>query len=243
MARASMRRLLWVGGIAVVLGVAWLARSSWPMQTLFILIGVSTGTNIQNLWDPPVRWHVKQTLTIETPQGEVTGSVVRAKAIWKDRLHGTSPQSETGEALAIEVSPGRYLFAVLDRGRPDELALMGFPKDQRIWDSMPMLDSFRNKPLAVPPEHYPLMVTFGDIEDPTTVAKVDPLDLPATFGPGYSIKSYDVLLTDEPVTTGGIAGLLPWLGPYPEPPLCQPRSDRDASFCAADIHHGNFIGR
>ena len=233
----------WVAGMAVVAGLLWLLwllMKPQSVQDLFFYFALFTGVDIQNLWDPPVRWHTKQTLTIETPQGEVTSSVVRGKVMWKDRLFNTSPSRETGEAMAIEVSPGRYLFAVIEEMKPNEVKLF-FPYNARLRDSAPKLRSVKNKPLDIPPDQYPLMVTFGDLKDPKSVQEVDPSNLTATFGPGYKIKSYTVEITDEPVSLGETRKLLPWLGRYPEPPLCQPESDRDFSFCAAEIHHGNFI--
>jgi hypothetical protein len=47
-----------------------------------------------------------------------------------------------------------------------------------------------------------MMVTFGDLADPTSVAEVDPDDLAATFGEGVKLKRLTVELTDDPVTTG-----------------------------------------
>lgn len=49
---------------------------------------------------------------------------------------------------------------------------------------------------------YPMLVTFGDLGDPTSVARVDPDDLAASFGEGVSLKRVTVELTDDPVTKG-----------------------------------------
>jgi hypothetical protein len=45
-------------------------------------------------------------------------------------------------------------------------------------------------------------VTFGDIKDPTSVARVDPDDLAASFGAGVKLKAITVEITDDAVTTG-----------------------------------------
>ena len=55
-----------------------------------------------------------------------------------------------------------------------------------------------------------MLVTFGDLSDPTSVAEVDPDDLAATFGEGVRLKRITVQLTDDPVTTG-IEKRLAWL--------------------------------
>lgn len=58
---------------------------------------------------------------------------------------------------------------------------------------------------------YPMLVTFTDLSDPTSVAEVDPDDLAATFGKGVRLKRITVQITDDPVTTG-IEERLGWLG-------------------------------
>lgn len=204
----------WATGIALAAGLVWLFQNTWPMQVLFIIFGLFTGINIQQLWDPPARWHTKQTLTIETPQGDVSSSVVRGKVMWKEPLLRSSPTEETGEALAIEVSPGRYLFAIVEQRKPDEKALLGLHKGERVWEGVPKLISSKGEPLDIPPDQYPLMVTFGDLKDPTSVQEVDPSNLPATFGPGYKIKSYTVEITDAPITRGALEKVLPWMSTY-----------------------------
>ena len=73
------------------------------------------------------------------------------------------------------------------------------------------MKSFRGKVHAIKPKHYPLLVTFGDINDPASVKKVDPNDLAATFGPGYTLKSITLEITDEPVTTGKVEDVLGWV--------------------------------
>ena len=57
---------------------------------------------------------------------------------------------------------------------------------------------------------YPMLVTFGDLDDPTSVERVDPDDLAATFGEGVSLKRITVQVTDDPVTSG-IGQRLGWL--------------------------------
>jgi len=49
---------------------------------------------------------------------------------------------------------------------------------------------------------YPMLVTFGDLDDPASVERVDPDDLAAIFGEGVALKRITVQLTDDPVTTG-----------------------------------------
>jgi hypothetical protein len=54
-------------------------------------------------------------------------------------------------------------------------------------------------------------VTFADVADPTTVARVDPDDLAASFGPGVTLRGMTLEITDDPVTKGVVEGVLGWL--------------------------------
>lgn len=63
----------------------------------------------------------------------------------------------------------------------------------------------------IPRSHYPLLVTFTDTADPTTVREVDPDNLGTTFGSGVSLKRITLEITDEPVTEGKIESVLGWL--------------------------------
>ena len=83
-----------------------------------------------------------------------------------------------------------------------------------------------------------MLVTFGDLNDPTSVERVDPDDLAATFGEGVSLKRITVQITDDPVTTG-IEKRLVWLSKYPEPSLDPTHGPRDFSL-PATLHHGAF---
>ena len=66
-------------------------------------------------------------------------------------------------------------------------------------------------PAEVRAADYPLLVTFADPADPTSVQRVDPANLAASFGPGVTLKRITVEVTNDPVTTG-IEKRLGWLG-------------------------------
>lgn len=159
-------------------------------------------------------WHQKLTLLIETPSGEITGTSV-VEAGWQGPIKRLAPEldtgnsSLTGEAMAVEVRPGRWLFVLL-RGQESLLyALLN--NGGGMEETAPAILAQRD-PLPVRPDLYPLMVTFDDIHDPKTVRRVDPADLAATFGPGVSLKGLTIAVTDEPVTKGKAQGVLGWLG-------------------------------
>ena len=54
------------------------------------------------------------------------------------------------------------------------------------------------------------MVTFEDLNDPTSVKSVDPRDLSATFGEGVGLQTIAYKVTDERITWK-VREYLPWL--------------------------------
>ncbi|WP_333816993.1 hypothetical protein [Tabrizicola sp.] len=177
-----------------------------------------------------VRWNQRLTLVVETPQGEMRGSAVQridwegTGAIGKALFSGVDPSSAsvrvTGEALAVEVMPGRWLFALLKggkgwQGEPGLNAgfaiavprghfaksaegvreIIGFPKD---------------RPVELPREAWPMLVTFDDVTKPETVWEVDPEDLAAVFGEGVRLKAVTLEVTGEAVTEGRVETLPFW---------------------------------
>ncbi len=148
-------------------------------------------------------YRYRLTVEVDTPEGVKTGSV--------------------------DLPGGRTLFALLRSDNDIEWSahvMQGLaPKIQgepwaKSFDNVLLI----NKKVEVPrmwpanatlPERsaYPMLVTFGDIADPMTIASVDPDDLAATFGKGVKLKRITAELTDDPVTTG-MAERLRWLPNY-----------------------------
>lgn len=207
-----------------------------------------------------VTWHQRLTVTVETPSGDVSGSSVTEVA----KIATVAPvvpmeargvhSRVIGEAVGVEVLPGRYLFALLDA----ESGEGSWQRDAAHWvypafglrqegsyaASMRKLKSQpRDTPVPLPPEGWPLMVTFDDISNPTTVRKVDPADLSASFGAGVRLKSLTLEVTKAPITEGRMEEVLGWLGPYPEPAL-GPATGKsgDVPFYRL-VHMGDFIRR
>lgn len=147
-------------------------------------------------------WHEKITVEVETPEGpKAASSVIRKTFVHADNwfdppeARGAS-QSVSGEAVVLEVAPGKYLFALL-KGLPSPFEVF-FPgeKPLEVASRMELLRESR----TLTSDLYPLLVTFTDIDDPTTVQRVDPSDLAAVFGTGYALKAITLEITDEPVT-------------------------------------------
>ncbi len=160
-------------------------------------------------------WNQKLTLVVETPHGEVSGSAVVNEKVWfgQQPLSGNQVAYElAGEAATVEVSPGRFLFALhsdlktlalastLWRNFPQEAADIVLARIEKSRDIRP-----------VPPNMYPTLVTFTDPANPKSGKLVDPANLAAAFGSGYRVKSITLEITDEKVTEGRVEKLLGWL--------------------------------
>ena len=138
--------------------------------------------------------------------------------------------SVRGEAVAIDIAPGRTLFALLspppERGSDmswfqamlfgdamragavpqPAFTLPGNGQDVGAHDAI----GRAHAKLTLPPQLYPLLVTFGDIRDPKSIMRVDPADLAATLGAGVKLSAITVEVKDAAVTTG-IERKLEWL--------------------------------
>jgi len=161
-------------------------------------------------------WNEKITAEVQTPDGIVSGSSVIRRSLTHQDSNLLPPEARgaslglSGEAVVVEVMPGRYFFVLLeDLPNPFEVF---FPGEAPV-EVASRYETLREmRELAR--DQYPLLVAFTDINDPTTVRKVDPDNLAATFGPGVSLKRITLEITDEEVTKGKVDALLPWLGSY-----------------------------
>ena len=149
-------------------------------------------------------WRQKLTLAIETPSGPVTASTVQAirwtglSGFAREAVSGLQGSAGnfkvTGEAAVIELTPGRYLFALLRGtggfvGNPGEnLAYtMLIHQNREGYVGTPeTIAHVRNlvpgEPMPVPLNAWPMLVTFAEMTDPASVQRVDPRDLDAAFG-------------------------------------------------------------
>jgi hypothetical protein len=200
-------------------------------------------------------WRQKIIVTVDTPAGEVSGSSVSAVS-WRKHWIPTDGRGwsddMTGEAVVVEVTPGRYLFALLlGPGTTEYMSLVAASSiagQELRFVNGALFDEVRDKRdraaevIAVPAYQYPMLVTFADITDPASVALVDPANLAASFGPGVRLKSVTLEVTDEAVTEGVVERLLGWLGQYPEARLSSNVSPTDFS-AESQLDQGMFIRR
>ena len=178
-------------------------------------------------------YRYRLTVEVETPDGLRSGSsVIEVETGVAGEYSIPSPGAVShkarGEAAAVELPDGQVLFALLRSENDIDWAsrvmfaltpkMGGEDPFQARFDAM-LRDQKRHVlPRTWPPvghlerrSAYPMLVTFGDLDEPTSVALVDPDDLAASFGEGYALKRITVQMTDDPVTTG-IDERLGWLG-------------------------------
>ena len=158
------------------------------------------------------------TLDVETPEGLRTGSsVVEITMEYNDgALKGLTPYAVRptirGEAVAVALGSRGKMFCLLtgdgtrkaSASTPYHLVSLALESDPRtIWETSFYDRLNRQKPKGdVPLDTLPMLVRFGDIADPKSVARVDPNNLAASFGPGVKLARATIEITDDPVTIG-----------------------------------------
>jgi hypothetical protein len=185
------------------------------LAAMFVIGLLLTGCGKQ--WS----WHEKIVVEVERPDGVVSGSSVIRRSLTHQNSSLAPPEARgaslglSGEAVVLELTPGRYLFALLT-DLPSSFEVF-FPGEAPV-EVADRFETFREA-RDLSPDQYPLLVTFADIHDPTTVRRVDPGNLAATFGPGVSLKGITLEVTDEKAVGGRVDAILPWLGSYYEKKL------------------------
>lgn len=175
-----------------------------------------------------VRYRV--TVTVDTPDGERSGSSVWSWKLIKPTLALATPFSGKfkGEAVAVELPNGKTLFGLLDgianspamlperqfydstRGMRDRIENINLIS-KRIGEVRELPCEVRGPDDRVPEFRFDCLrlAAFEDMDDPSSILVVDYRDAAATLGEGYEIESISITITDESVTTG-IRSRLPW---------------------------------
>jgi hypothetical protein len=183
----------------------------------------------------PYKFRAKVTIMVDTPSGIRSGSGVYE--IWANWSYpGTTRRrwGQSGEAIVVDLPNGRTLFSLLKTGAihgdiasmvlaaldpkfrntmvesTERLAQAGTDEPRRVAAKRMEHRPNNGNPFDEEVSNYPMLVTFKDIKDPTSVELVDPDDLAASFGPGYRLRAITAQVTDEPVTVG-IGKRLGWL--------------------------------
>jgi len=198
----------------------WSFRRSWlGLPFLLLLVSMLALTGCGNA----IEWNQKLTLVVGTPQGDVSGSGVTRirhtfsedKWIYAPGQAGNAKQS--GEAAFVEVAPGKYLFALIGGENLHVATQVFLPVDRRQPPKAAAEAVAASRWKArLSKAFYPTLVTFRDINDPQSIQIVEPEDISAAFGVGYTLKSITLEITDEPVEHGRIGKVLKFLA-WPNP--------------------------
>lgn len=171
----------------------------------------------------PPSYRFRMTVQIDTPQGLRTGSSVLEVSSQLQNLpgRGVTPLTMlTGEAVAVDPSEGRTLFALIGElsngGNLGQEITELFEPDVR--GSEAFVASVKKlarsdqvgRNVIISPEQYPKLVTFRDSRDATSIEVIDPGNAAGSFGPGTTLRRITVTITHDDVTTG-IEDRLPWL--------------------------------
>ena len=181
------------------------------------------------------QWRYKMTVTVETPEGEITGSAVREMGNASPRVNLPdvgNPADVRGEAVVVDMGDRGVLFALIshesDNRFYDAFPLPGRTDGQggstaqgiRHHASLPVGAKGTLDPAEWP--GYPKLVTFIDMNDPKSITlaqiwerqksgkltlKEDRME--ELFGEGVKLKSIELEITDEPVTWGVVDEYLP----------------------------------
>lgn len=216
-----------------------------------------------SLTDHTPTYRYRLTVEVDTPEGLKTGSSV----IEVDTGGGRSTMAPAGsvimhklrgEAVTVNLGKGQYLFALLrsksegDWAKQVMFLLTPYVRssDGKHFEAtfrdmlkrtgeIELPSYFRNRGHIKNRPARPMLVTFGDVNDPTSVEEVDPDDLADTFGDGFSLKRITVQITDDPVT-GGLEERLEWLSEYPEPRLDPEYRGSTNPNLSQRLWHGDF---
>jgi len=192
-----------------------------PIAISFVAVAVLPGCDMFGFHD--WHWNQKLTVSVMTPEGMKSGSSVVSVSVYDTPswwglgdFRGAGSSSLSGEAVTVDLGNGRYLFALLTNYSHETARETFIPKEEQprtkaeviaVYDRLEEMRGSRE----LAPEHYPLLVTFDDINEPASVRRVDPGNMSASFGPGYLLNAVNISITDEPVTNAVVEGVLGWL--------------------------------
>ena len=202
-----MKGLFRVLGVLEVIGVL-------GFVAFRVLIGGST-----------VSWNQRLTVIVDTLSGEVRGASITEITATETMgalvpMEARGARSKVrGEAAAVEVLPGKWLFALLSddadaKGAANQLVYSAFrlgearmPSDRTYEADMEdLLAQSLDTPALIPPNAYPLLVTFDGLTQPESVREVESINLAAIFGPGVALRGMTLEITE-----GRLRNILDWL--------------------------------
>lgn len=199
------------------------------VASLLALSGCSGGESESGERSAEVRY--RMTVEVETPEGIRSGSSVWSFTLSRPTVALTTPfdYKFKGEAVAVDLPGERTLFALVsgqemlpERHFRELDGSEGMDRIAHLRSISNSIGATATIPCKSVPENAsspeqvkieydcPMLVTFKDIKDPTSVEPVNPSDLAKSFGEGYRLKAVTMQVTDKPVTRG-IDKRLGWL--------------------------------
>lgn len=187
------------------------------MRVLAMILALPAVLTLAGCWgEKEAEWHQKLTLHLQAPDGPVEASSItamRCTAGYALDIGGTKVTCrQTGEAVVAKLGD-RYLFVLLAGERLGYRgAFQALLEDRMTYRQYwKRIKRSEGRVFDVPRKLWPQMVTFEDVTDPTSVRMVDPDNLSASFGEGYALRKATLAVTDAPVTSGVVEGVLGWL--------------------------------
>jgi hypothetical protein len=132
----------------------------------------------------------------------------------------SSSSKVTGEAVVVELGSGKFLFALLSgshglKGAAANIASFAYWGADKAAGTDAGLRFLTNLPIGtsavLDSGNYPLLVTFSNVNDPSTVQTVDPANLDANFGKGWALNSISIEITADAISKGKLRGISSWL--------------------------------
>lgn len=164
-------------------------------------------------------WNQKLTLTVQTPEGPRSATrIVRvtttmSDAFWMPIEARGVRSSVEGEAIALELTPGNYVFMLLDG--VDRLAQKAFPElpydggdGFGEWAEAIQISEME---VIISDDQFPPLVTFQDNSDPRSLRRLSSRSLELTFGEGFQDAQLSFSITTENLSEPQVGQILPWL--------------------------------
>jgi|GEM_PF-2703344 len=179
------------------------------------------------LW-PHYSWHQRLTIEIEKNGQIFSGSSV-VYVFWnKNIMHsmlGMGPawhSTVIGESTIVKLPDNKYLLALLNypaKGHSNyaaNIATRAILKTTKIYHSkkefISVLASRAISPITLQTKNYPPMISFKNIEDPSSVVKIRPSkNIRTVIDPNIEIKKITLEITFDPITKGNLEKHIDWL--------------------------------
>lgn len=164
---------------------AFISDQGKPALAKTLLVIVIVLAAIWQMWGwafPSGTWRYRMTVTVETPEGIKTGSVVREVTV--QRGLGLFPEMGPrvrvqGEAVVIDLGKRGTLFALMrgglrgvDYARTLPFEVFPYEHGGTTARGIAHYSRLKNARARLKPEQYPMFVSFRNIEDPKTVDRV-----------------------------------------------------------------------